>query len=103
MRGQDDGTGALLREAEAQQRKSCDTDVGGCGALNSVNHFLQHAPRVFTLQVAWESHNEPLEAIATTLAALDEEVGLCGKEACSNCIAVCLLCPPWKPCRVENC
>ena len=75
VRGEDDSTGSLLREAEAQHRKSCDTDVGGCGALNSVNHFLQHAPRVFTLQVAWESHNEPPEAIATTLAALDEVVG----------------------------
>ena len=43
--------GALLREAEAQQRKSCDTDVGGCGAFNGVNHLLERAPRVFTLQV----------------------------------------------------
>ena len=43
--------GALLRDAEAQHRKSCDTDMRGCGALNSVNHFLQAAPRVFTLQV----------------------------------------------------
>ena len=43
--------GALLREAEAQQRKSCDTDVGGCGQPNPVTHMLQRAPRVFTLQV----------------------------------------------------
>lgn len=43
--------GALLRDAEAQHRKSCDTDMSGCGVLNSVNHFLQAAPRVFTLQV----------------------------------------------------
>lgn len=87
VRGGDDSTGSLLREAEAQHRKSCDTDVGGCGALNSVNHFLQHAPRVFTLQVAWESHNEQPEAIAATLEALDVEVGLGGSEDCSSCIA----------------
>jgi len=93
VRGQDDSTGALLREAEVQLRKSCDTDVGGCGALNSVNHFLQHAPRVFTLQVAWESHNEQPEAIATTLAALDEEVGVGGKRVA----ATALLCACFAP------
>jgi hypothetical protein len=73
-------TGALLREAEAQQQKSCDTDVAGCGSLNSVNHFLQRAPRVFTLQLTWESHSEQPADIAGTLAAIDEEVGGCGRQ-----------------------
>lgn len=43
--------GILLRDIEAQHRKTCDTDMSGCGELNSVNHFLQAAPCVFTLQV----------------------------------------------------
>ncbi|PRW57724.1 ubiquitin carboxyl-terminal hydrolase [Chlorella sorokiniana] len=68
--------GALLRDAEAQHRKSCDTDMSGCGALNSVNHFLQGAPRVFTLQVAWETHAPDQDMVAGTLAALDETVDL---------------------------
>lgn len=69
-----DSMGTLLREAEAQIMKSCDTDLLGCGTSNPVNHFLDRAPRVFTLQVAWESDNETPEAISGTLAALDEEV-----------------------------
>ncbi|KAI3434593.1 hypothetical protein D9Q98_002662 [Chlorella vulgaris] len=71
-----DSMGTLLREAEAQIMKSCDTDLLGCGTSNPVNHFLDRAPRVFTLQVAWESDNETPEAISGTLAALDEEVDL---------------------------
>ena len=35
----------------SQEMKSCDTDLGGCGLPNRVNHFLQAAPRVFTLHV----------------------------------------------------
>ena len=77
-------TGRLLRELEAQHPKSCDTDMAGCGALNPVNHFLESAPRVFTLQLAWESHSEQPADIAVTLAAIDEEVGLlsCAGQAC---------------------
>ena len=67
--------GGLLREAEAQHCKSCDTDVGGCGAPNPVNHFLDRAPRVFTLQLAWESQQEEPADISATLAAVDAEVG----------------------------
>lgn len=68
-------TGCLLRELEAQHSKSCDQDMGGCGMPNSVNHFLERAPRVFTLQLTWESHSEQPADIAATLAAIDEEVG----------------------------
>lgn len=32
--------------------KSCDVDLAGCGRRNGVNHFLQRAPRVFTLNVS---------------------------------------------------
>ncbi|EFN57334.1 hypothetical protein CHLNCDRAFT_21625 [Chlorella variabilis] len=73
----DASMGNLLRCAEAQQQKSCDEDLGGCGSPNPVNHFLEGTPpRVFTLQVAWESHSEGPDVIASTLAALDEEVDL---------------------------
>jgi len=67
--------GGLLRDAEAQHLKSCDEDLGGCNTPNPVNHFLDRAPRVFTLQLAWESHSEQPADIAGTLAAVDEEVG----------------------------
>lgn len=37
-------------------------------------HALVHAPRVFTLQLAWQSHHEEPAAIAATLASVDERV-----------------------------
>ena len=37
-------------------------------------HALERAPRVFTLQLAWESHNEEPANIAATLAAVSERV-----------------------------
>ena len=49
--------------------------VGGCGALNSVSYGLACPPRVFTVQLAWESHSEQPASIAATLAAIDEQVG----------------------------
>jgi hypothetical protein len=39
--------------------------------------MLAKPPRVFSLQLAWESHTEPADAIAATLAAMvPEEVDL---------------------------
>ncbi len=53
--------------------KSCDTDVGGCGQLNSIQHLLEGAPpNVFTVQLAWESQHESSDAIRATLAAIQE-------------------------------
>ena len=49
-------------------------DIGGCGQRGPVNHLLGSQPRVFTLQLGWESHGEAPEAIAATLAAVDETV-----------------------------
>ena len=81
----DASMGNLLRCAEAQQQKSCDEDLGGCGSPNPVNHFLEGTPpRVFTLQVAWESHSEGPDVIASTLAALDEEV--CQERVWLRCV-----------------
>ena len=57
-------------------------DVGGCGVRHSVTYRLTRLPRVFTLQLAWESHSELPERIAATLAAVDEQArgarGHCG-------------------------
>ena len=65
-------TGQLLRMVEEQVQKSCDTDVGGCNVRYSVRHSLTHAPRVFTLQLAWESNSEARADILGTLEAVQE-------------------------------
>lgn len=65
-----------LQELGAQDLKSCDTDVGGCGRRSSILHFLQGTPpRVFTMQLAWESQRESGEAISDTLSAIQEVAG----------------------------
>ncbi len=48
--------------------------AGGCNTRNPVVHVLERAPRVFTLQLAWESQREEAGDIAATLAAVDEQV-----------------------------
>jgi hypothetical protein len=50
--------------------------AGGCGAKLAAIHHLERAPpRVFTLQLAWESQQESPAHIAATLAAVTERVG----------------------------
>jgi hypothetical protein len=67
--------GRLLHLIEDQARKTCDADAGGCGAWNATTHILDRAPRVFTLQLAWESQREEGADIAATLAGVQEQVG----------------------------
>ncbi len=43
--------------------------------MNSVTYTLAQPPRVFTVQLTWESHSEQPASIAATLAATDEQVG----------------------------
>ena len=43
--------------------------------MNPVVTQLQAAPRVFSLQIAWQTNNETPADIAATLSAVDEEVG----------------------------
>lgn len=73
---------------EAQDQKSCDTDVGGCGELCAIRHSLEGTPpAAFTVQLAWESQREGGSAIADTLAAVSEVRWLW---------ALCLFVyPPW--------
>ena len=73
MSGQGRVLGALLRSIEQQQRKSCDTDAGGCNAPSHVKQeLLRPAPRVFTLQLAWETQRENGTDILATLSAVQE-------------------------------
>ncbi|KAK9808880.1 hypothetical protein WJX72_005660 [[Myrmecia] bisecta] len=68
--------GRLLRSIEDNHLKSCDTDVGGCNTSNTVSHELQQPPRVFTLQLAWESQHESGADILATLQTIQEVVDL---------------------------
>ena len=55
----------------------CLQDVGGCGLKNSVVYSLAYLPRVFTLQVLWDSHCNFSDSASTgaVLMALNEQVG----------------------------
>eukprot|EP00887_Chlorella_sp_A99_P005120 scaffold25.g5120.t1 len=65
--------GGLLRQIESQHQKSCDTDVGGCGALNPITHVLQgEPPRMFTVQLAWETNQVAPADIAATMQQVQE-------------------------------
>ncbi len=66
--------GRLLQLIEQQACKTCDEDLGGCGELNPTTYFLDSTPRVFTLQLAWESQREEAGVIAATLAGVQEQV-----------------------------
>lgn len=47
--------------------------AGGCGNMRSVQHTLSSmAPKVFTMQLAWQSANETKQDIAQTLGGLQE-------------------------------
>ncbi len=70
---------ALQMPAACLQTSTCTCapdlqDVGGCGLKNSVRHKLLRPPRVFTLQLGWQSQQEEPHSIAATLAAVDEMV-----------------------------
>ena len=68
---------ALPACLSALQRKTCDTDFGGCNKLLPLRRVLEgSAPAVFTLQLAWTSHHEGPADIAATLAAVQEQVGV---------------------------
>lgn len=38
----------LLNVVEMNHQLACDLDVGGCGKLNYIHHFLSAPPHVFT-------------------------------------------------------
>jgi hypothetical protein len=49
--------------------------MGGCEKTNTPTRYLRRAPKCFSLQLAWDISISG-ETIATTLAAVDEEVHL---------------------------
>lgn len=84
--------GALLRGIEAQLRKSCDTDAGGCGARSEIELSLTRAPpAVFTLQLAWESQQESAANIRAMLAAVQE-----ARPAAPDSVSLCRPCRPLR-------
>lgn len=84
--------GALLRGIEAQLRKSCDTDAGGCGARSEIELSLTRAPpSVFTLQLAWESQQESAANIRAMLAAVQE-----ARPAAPDRVSLCRPCRPLR-------
>ena len=102
-----------MQGIDAQDQKSCDTDEGGCGTLNPVQCFLEGVPPpVFTLQLAWESHNESTEAISEVMDAVQEvsfsvhcAVAFCHAHVCS-CRPFGSRCPscahmPSTPCELN--
>ena len=70
-------------------------DIGGCGQRGPVDHHLGSQPRVFTLQLGWESRGEAPEAIAATLAAVGEAVRWMRRRGC----AARMRCPCLLPAR----
>ncbi|PRW56655.1 ankyrin repeat [Chlorella sorokiniana] len=68
--------GARLHKVEGTVHKSCDTDKGGCNKTWPVTVQLEAAPRVFSLQIAWESNRASPAEVGGTLAALDETISL---------------------------
>ena len=45
----------------AMLQKSCDSDLGGCNRQLGLTHYLEAPPRVFTLQLGWESSRVGLD------------------------------------------
>jgi hypothetical protein len=52
--------------------------AGGCGTMHPVRQVLEGGlPRVFTVQLVWESQREDPATIGCTLRAVGEEVRGC--------------------------
>ena len=64
--------------AIAAERKTCDTDHGGCGQLLDASVTLRRPPECFTVELIWESERVAMEDIRATLAVLDVTLDLAG-------------------------
>ena len=60
----------------AAERKTCDTDHGGCGQMLDTAVTLRRPPECFTVVLGWESERVGAEDIRATLAALDVTLDL---------------------------
>ena len=62
----------------AAERKTCDTDHGGCGQFQDATVRLRRPPECFTVVLGWESDRVAAEDIRATVAALDVAVDISG-------------------------
>ncbi|DBA68220.1 TPA: hypothetical protein ACH3X2_013837 [Trebouxia sp. C0005] len=69
--------GHTLRELESHSLKSCDHEKGRCGVRNRVQHCLvSHPPKVFTMQLAWQTDSESKLDIKAAMMGLREGLDL---------------------------
>lgn len=66
----------LLNLVERNHRLTCDQEVGGCGKLNHIHHFLSTPPHVFMTVLGWQNTCESANDIAATLAALSTKIDI---------------------------
>ena len=64
--------------AIAAERKTCDTDHGGCGQMLDTAVTLRRPPECFTVVLGWESDRVAAEDIRATVAALDVTLDIAG-------------------------
>ncbi|KAL1334075.1 uncharacterized protein LOC107633714 isoform X1 [Arachis ipaensis] len=60
----------LLNLVEMNHQLACDPEVGGCGKLNYIHHFLSTPPHVFMTVLGWQNTCESADDITATVAAL---------------------------------
>ncbi|KAK7291674.1 hypothetical protein RIF29_07003 [Crotalaria pallida] len=66
----------LLNLVEMNHQLACDPEVGGCGKLNYIHHFLSTPPHVFMTVLGWQNTCESADDITATLAALSTEIDI---------------------------
>ncbi|KAI4326660.1 hypothetical protein MLD38_031949 [Melastoma candidum] len=90
----------LLDLVEMIHRLPCDSDAGGCGKLNCINHFLSAPPHVFTTVLGWKNASEDAADISATLATLSPDIDIgvlfCGIAQKQRHRLVSVVCYCWK-------
>lgn len=66
----------LLNLEERNHQLACDLEVGGCGKLNHIHHFLSTPPHVFMTVLGWQNTCESADDIKATLAALSTKIDI---------------------------
>ncbi|KAK7330409.1 hypothetical protein VNO77_24603 [Canavalia gladiata] len=66
----------LLNLVEMNHQLACDLEVGGCGKLNHIHHFLSTPPHVFMTVLGWQNTCESTDDITATLAALSTKIDI---------------------------
>ncbi|KAJ1379580.1 Ubiquitin specific protease domain [Sesbania bispinosa] len=66
----------LLNFVEMNDQLACDPEVGGCGKLNHIHHFLSTPPHVFMTVLGWQNTCESADDITATVEALSTEMDI---------------------------